>query len=81
MFGMSTGITFASRLKHEIRFDNKTDVLFRGFLKLLDSKSLYLDSSKKIMLKMRVGLSFNNCLLLFHKISTCGKLGTNFAIV
>ena len=47
MFGMSTGITFAGRLKHEIRFDNKTDVLFRGFLKLLDSKSLYLDSSKK----------------------------------
>ena len=47
MFGMSTGIKFAGRLKHEIRFDNKTDVLFRGFLKLLDSKSLYLDSSKK----------------------------------
>ena len=36
MFGMNTGITFASRLKHEIRFDNKADVLFRGFLKLLD---------------------------------------------
>ena len=47
MFGMSTGIKFAGRLKHEIRFDNKTDILFRGFLKLLDSKSLYLDSSKK----------------------------------
>ena len=47
MFGMKTGIKFASRLKHEIRFDDKTDILFKGFLKLLDSKSLYLDSSKK----------------------------------
>ena len=47
MFGMNTGMTFASRLKHEIRFDDKADILFRGFLKLLDSKSLYLDSSKK----------------------------------
>ena len=37
MFGMNTGITFARRLKHEIRFENKTDILFRGFLKLLDS--------------------------------------------
>ena len=47
MFGMNTGMKFASRLKHEIRFDDKADILFRGFLKLLDSKSLYLDSSKK----------------------------------
>ena len=47
MFGMKTGMKFASRLKHEIRFDDKADILFRGFLKLLDSKSLYLDSSKK----------------------------------
>ena len=47
MFGVKTGMKFASRLKYEIRFDNKTDILFRGFLKLLDSKSLYLDSSKK----------------------------------
>ena len=47
MFGMKTGMKFASRLKHEIRFDDKTDILFKGFLKLLDSKSLYLDSSKK----------------------------------
>ena len=47
MFGIKTGMKFASRLKHEIRFDDKADILFRGFLKLLDSKSLYLDSSKK----------------------------------
>ena len=47
MFGMKTGMKFASRLKHEIRFDDKADILFRGFLKLLDSKSLYLDSSKE----------------------------------
>ena len=47
MFGMETGIKLAERLKHEIRFDNKADVLFRGFLNLLNTKSLYLDSSKK----------------------------------
>ena len=32
MFGMKTGMKFASRLKHEIRFDDKADILFRGFL-------------------------------------------------
>ena len=28
MFGMKSGMKFASRLKHEIRFDDKTDILF-----------------------------------------------------
>ncbi len=46
MFGLEDGMEFAKRLKHEIRFEDKSDKLFSGFLKLLDGKSLYLKSSK-----------------------------------
>ena len=51
MFGIDVGIELAKRLKHEIRFEDKSDVLFSGFLSLLQNKSLYLESSKKILLK------------------------------
>ena len=51
MFGIDVGIELARRLKHEIRFEDKSDVLFSGFLSLLQNKSLYLESSKKILLK------------------------------
>ncbi len=47
MFGMKAGITLAERLKHEIRFEGRSDALFSGFLKLLSTKNLYLKSSKK----------------------------------
>tara|TARA_B100000029_G_scaffold496404_1_gene562681 strand:- start:400 stop:1119 length:720 start_codon:yes stop_codon:yes gene_type:complete len=47
MFGMETGVEFARRLKHEIRFEDDSKLLFEGFLKLIKNKSLYLDSSKK----------------------------------
>ena len=47
MFGLNVGIEFASRLKHELRFEGESKQLFSGFLKFLDNKSLYLDSSKK----------------------------------
>ncbi len=47
MFGLDVGVQFASRLKHELRFEGGTKQLFSGFLKFLDNKSLYLDSSKK----------------------------------
>ena len=47
MFGLNVGIEFAKRLKHELRFDIKSDLLFSGFLNLLNDKTLYLDSSKK----------------------------------
>ena len=46
MFGMKTGIKLAERLKHEIRFEGRSDVLFGGFLKFLSTKDLYLKSSK-----------------------------------
>ena len=46
MFGMNTGIKLAERLKHEIRFEGRSDVLFGGFLKFLSTKDLYLKSSK-----------------------------------
>jgi len=46
MFGLENGMEFAKRLKHEIRFEDKSDKLFGGFLKLLDGKNLYLKSSK-----------------------------------
>ena len=52
MFGMKTGMKFASRLKHEIRFDDKTDILFKGFLKLLDSKACIWTPFKKIVLNI-----------------------------
>ena len=47
MFGLNVGVEFASRLKHELRFEGGSKQLFSGFLKFLDNKSLYLDSSKK----------------------------------
>ena len=47
MFGLDVGVEFASRLKHELRFEGGSKQLFSGFLKFLDNKSLYLDSSKK----------------------------------
>ena len=47
MFGLNVGIEFAGRLKHELRFEGGSKQLFSGFLKFLDNKSLYLDSSKK----------------------------------
>ena len=47
MFGLNVGVEFASRLKHELRFEGGSRQLFSGFLKFLDNKSLYLDSSKK----------------------------------
>ena len=46
IFGMDTGIEFARRLKHEIRFKNESWKLFEGFLKVLNNKSLYLQCSK-----------------------------------
>ena len=46
MFGVDTGIEFATRLKHEIRFEDDAKKLFGGFLNILSDKSLYLDSSK-----------------------------------
>ena len=46
MFGLESGMEFAKRLKHEIRFEDKSDKLFGGFLKLLNGKNLYLKSSK-----------------------------------
>ena len=46
MFGMKTGIKLAERLKHEIRFEGRSDVLFSGFLKFLSTKDLYLKTSK-----------------------------------
>ena len=45
MFGLDVGV--AERLKHELRFEGASKQLFSGFLKFLDNKSLYLDSSKK----------------------------------
>ena len=47
MFGIEAGIEFAKRLKHEIRFENDSKILFQGFLKLISEKSLYLETSKK----------------------------------
>ena len=47
MFGLNVGVEFAERLKHELRFEGASKQLFTGFLKFLDNKSLYLDSSKK----------------------------------
>ncbi len=47
MFGLNVGVEFARRLKHELRFEGKSDALFSGFLNFLNDKSLYLDSSKK----------------------------------
>ena len=47
MFGMETGMKLASRLKHEIRFEDQTRKLFEGFLYVIKNKTLYLDSSKK----------------------------------
>ena len=47
MFGLNVGVEFAERLKHELRFEGASKQLFSGFLKFLDNKSLYLDSSKK----------------------------------
>ena len=47
MFGLNVGVEFAKRLKHELRFEGGSEQLFSGFLKFLDNKSLYLDSSKK----------------------------------
>ena len=46
MFGMNTGIKLAERLKHEIRFEGRSDVLFVGFVKFLSTKDLYLKTSK-----------------------------------
>ena len=48
MFGMDSGIEFARRLKHEIRFSDDSEKLFGGFLKFLSQKSLYLDSSRDL---------------------------------
>ena len=47
MFGLNVGVEFAGRLKHELRFEGASKQLFSGFLKFLNNKSLYLDSSKK----------------------------------
>ncbi len=47
MFGPDVGIKLASRLKHEIRYNDKTELLFTNFLKMLGEKCLYLDFSKK----------------------------------
>ena len=46
MFGPDVGIKLARRLKHEIRYNEKTELLFTNFLKLLGEKCLYLDFSK-----------------------------------
>ena len=46
MFGPDVGIKLASRLKHEIRYNDKTELLFTNFLKMLGEKCLYLDFSK-----------------------------------
>ena len=47
MFGLNVGIEFAGRLKHELRFEGDSKQLISGFLKFLNNKALYLDSSKK----------------------------------
>ncbi len=46
MFGVDTGMKFARRLKHEIGFEDDAMLLFKGFLKLIQDKSLYLVDSK-----------------------------------
>ena len=47
LFGLDGAGEFAERVKHELRFEGASKQLFSGFLKFLDHKSLYLDSSKK----------------------------------
>lgn len=47
MFGAEVGMKLAERLKYEIRYNDKTELLFANFLKFLGSKCLYLDYSKK----------------------------------
>ena len=73
MFGMKTGIKFASRLKHEIRFDNKTDILFKGFFKTFGFKKLVSGLFEKIVLKIGVGLSFNKITSNFSTSSNLWK--------
>ena len=47
MFGPQVGMQLARRLKQEIRYNEKSELLFTNFLKLLGGKCLYLDYSKK----------------------------------
>lgn len=47
MFGAEVGMKLAERLKYEIRYNDKTELLFANFLKFLGDKCLYLDYSKK----------------------------------
>ena len=46
MFGPKVGIKLARRVKQEIRYNDKTELLFTNFLKLLGEKCLYLSFSK-----------------------------------
>ena len=48
MFGPKVGIKLARRLKQEIRYNDKTELLFTNFLKLLGEKCLYLSFSKDL---------------------------------
>jgi hypothetical protein len=48
MFGPRAGVKLAGRLKHEIKYNDETEILFRNFLKLLGEKCLYLPFSKKL---------------------------------
>lgn len=47
MFGAEVGMKLAGRLKYEIRYNEKTELLFTNFLNFLGGKCLYLDYSKK----------------------------------
>lgn len=47
MFGAEVGMKLAGRLKYEIRYNDKTELLFTNFLNFLGGKCLYLDYSKK----------------------------------
>ena len=46
MFGSQNGLKLANRLKNEIRFENKSEVLFSHFLKFIEKKKLHLEISK-----------------------------------
>ena len=47
MFGSQNGLKLTNRLKTEIRFNNKSEVLFSDFLKCIEKKKLHLEISKK----------------------------------
>ena len=50
MFGPDVGIKLARRLKHEIRYEMKTELLFTNFLKVTEEKMLISRFFKRFML-------------------------------